>query len=283
MKKHLLLVVMALVSTLAIAQNTSKNGHQITPEAGDWGLGIDVDPWFRYVGNIFNGTQDQSGPFWNYVDNSPIPMTITGYMIKDETTAYRAKLRIGTGSTKTISIIDRDGSTTFPPATVEDERKTSATNILVSVGLQKMRGKHRVKGLYGAEILVGSGGGGKTTYDYGNPFNRDSTAISGYGQATITDWNAGSGVETVVSSRTTETKDGSTFYVGLRGFIGAEYFIAPKISIAGEFGWGVGLASTGEGETTTEFFDTGLPSVKQVRLVSIPTVAVCSEAPVHCA
>ncbi len=258
MKKNLLLIVLVLASTTVFAQNVSKNGHQITPEAGDWGIGIDVDPLLNYVGNMFNGTQDNSTPSWNYVDNSPIPMTITGFMIKDETTAYRGKIRIGTGSTKSISIIDRDGSTSFPAATIEDERKSSATNILVSLGLQKMRGKHRVKGFYGAEIVVGSGNGGNTTFDYGNPFNTDSTSLTGYGQTTITDWSVGSGSATVVSSRTTETKSGSTFYVGLRGFIGAEYFLAPRISIAGEFGWGVGLASTGEGETKTEFFDTGL-------------------------
>ena len=261
MKKILVSVFLVTVYTCTIAQNTSKNGHQITPEAGDWGLGIDVDPMFRYVGNIFNGTMDQSGPSWQFIGDSPIPMTITGYMIKDENTAYRGKLRLGIGSSKSVNIIDRDGSTTNPPATVEDEFKSSATNILISGGIQKMRGKHRVRGLYGAELLIGSGNGGKTTYDYGNSFNLDSTTIGApvsgadYGEATSTIWS--SGTSAAVSSRVTEEKSGSTFYIGVRGFIGIEYFLAPKISIAGEFGWGLGLSSTGEGEETTQFFDTG--------------------------
>ena len=258
MKKNLLLFALVLACSTAMAQNTSKNGHQITPEAGDWGLGIDVDPLFEYIGNMFNGNTNNSAPSWDYINNSPIPMTISGFMMKDENTAYRGKLRIGTGSDKTISIIDQDASTSTPAATVEDERKNSASNILVSVGIQKMRGKHRIKGFYGAEALIGSGNGGKSTYDYGNPFNLDSTStLSSYGQATVTDWSTGSGYTSVVSSRTTESKSGSTFYIGIRGFVGVEYFLAPKISIAGEFGWGLGMAFTGEGETKTEYFDTG--------------------------
>src|SRR5688572_8475588 len=254
MKKNLLLIVFALASSVAFAQNTSKNGQQITPEPGDYGLGIDVDPFFSYFGNMFNGTSGNSSPTWDYTTNEPIPMVITGLMIKDETTAYRGKLRIGTGSQTRTSVVDDDNSTSTPPATVEDELKTSATNILLSGGLQKTRGKHRVKGIYGAELLIGTGNGGKSEYDYGNSFNLDSTA-TGYGQATSTDWP--SGTSSPVSSRITESKTGSTFYLGLRGFVGIEYFIGPKISIAGEFGWGLGLASTGEGEQTTESFSTG--------------------------
>ncbi len=262
MKKNLLFILLAITSNIAVAQNLSKNGHQITPEPGEWGLGIDVNPFFEYFGNMFNGTSDNSAPGWNYTTDQPIPMTITGLMIKDATTAYRARVRIGTGSQTQVSVIDRDGSTANPPATVEDERKSSSTNIIIGAGLQKTRGKHRLHGIYGAEILIGSGNGGKTEYDYGNPFNLDSTTIGNpvgapYGQTTITDWSSGAGNQMTASSRTTESKSGNTFYLGLRGFIGIEYFFAPKISIAGEFGWGLGLASTGEGEEKTESFDQG--------------------------
>jgi hypothetical protein len=42
---------------------------------------------------------------------------------------------------------------------------------------------------------------------------------------------------------------------GLRGFIGAEYFVLPKMSIGGEFGWGLGLMSMGAGSVETESTD----------------------------
>jgi len=55
--------------------------------------------------------------------------------------------------------------------------------------------------------------------------------------------------------RVAETKVGSTFGLGLRGFIGAEYFILPKISIGAEFGWGLAYFRTGEGEATIDSWD----------------------------
>jgi hypothetical protein len=42
---------------------------------------------------------------------------------------------------------------------------------------------------------------------------------------------------------------GGTFGLGIRGFIGAEYFVLPKLSIGCEVGWGLAFLSTG---ATTE-------------------------------
>ena len=43
--------------------------------------------------------------------------------------------------------------------------------------------------------------------------------------------------------------------IGVRGFIGAEYFILPKMSIGGEFGWGLGLQSDGASSMSMESTD----------------------------
>ena len=53
-------------------------------------------------------------------------------------------------------------------------------------------------------------------------------------------------------SRTVETKNGATFTLGARAFIGAEYFILPKMSLGAEYGWGIGLSTTGSGTQTIE-------------------------------
>jgi hypothetical protein len=50
-----------------------------------------------------------------------------------------------------------------------------------------------------------------------------------------------------------EVETGRTLGLGVRGFIGAEYFLFPKISIGGEFGLGVGYQRTGNGTVTVEF------------------------------
>jgi hypothetical protein len=42
--------------------------------------------------------------------------------------------------------------------------------------------------------------------------------------------------------------------VGARGFVGAEYFFAPKMSLGAEFGWGVGMATTPRGMSELEYW-----------------------------
>jgi hypothetical protein len=49
-----------------------------------------------------------------------------------------------------------------------------------------------------------------------------------------------------------EIKSGSTIGLGVRGFVGCEYFLAAKISVGAEYGWGLGLSSTGNGSTTVK-------------------------------
>ena len=50
----------------------------------------------------------------------------------------------------------------------------------------------------------------------------------------------------------TQRKSGLGFSFGVRAFIGAEYFVAPKVSIGGEFGWGIGMSIQGQSKTTWE-------------------------------
>lgn len=245
MKKLFLTVALAAAVAGANAQDMmSKKGTPILPEAGDWSIGFDAAPWLNYFGNIMSnaGTNSVNAAFQQ--DN-----TIVGKYMKDANTAYRAKLRIGFGSTTLNNIVNQDGSTSTPPATVNDELKSSRMNVTLGGGIQKYRGKGRLRGIYGAEVGLRLGSG-KDTYSYGNAFS--STNIS---PTTTTDWSNNPRTVGPESTRITEDKKGSTFDFNLRGFIGAEYFFAPKMSIGAEYGWGLGLTSTGEGEITSEDWD----------------------------
>jgi hypothetical protein len=225
MKKVILSMALATAVISANAQDmNSKRGTPILPEAKDWMIGIDAHPVLDYFGNLFNHDFNEA-PDWNFTRNNS--MIITGGCVKDETTMYRAKIRLGFGSNKQDSLYDNPFTTATDNVT--DTRKTSSNDIAIGAGIQKNRGKGRLRGIYGAEAMIGLGGG-KTTNDYGISLT-DSTATG---------------------PRTTEEKEGSTFSFGVRAFIGAEYFFAPKMSLSGEFGWGLGLSSTGEGEVTTE-------------------------------
>ncbi len=221
MKKSLLILAM-FIGAAASAQNiTSKNGTPILPEAGDWSIGIGAHTMLDYFGNLMNGSNVAPNfDFANY-DN-----VIRGKMVKDENTAYRVGIRLGMTSEKQTEADPQDGELS--------ETKTSAMNINLSGGIQKYRGKGRVRGFYGGEVGIGLGSG-KTTMTYEG------------------DAPAGS---------TLEDKQGGTFSFGVRGFIGVEYFFAPKMSVGGEFGWGIGLSSQGEGEVTTADGTGGSDSAK---------------------
>lgn len=229
MKKTTLLVTLALGVSSVFAQDlTSKKGETILPEAGDWSIGIGATPFLNYVGNFIGGNGLNTAPTVNFLSTN---QTILGKYFQDEQTAYRAGIRLNFGSTSTATKVPVVPATT-PATFVDDVTKVGGSNIGITVGMEKRRGKTRLQGFYGAEVGIALGTG-KTTMTYGN-------AIANLAAGT---------------TRTTQVKTGSTFGFGLRGFIGAEYFLFPKIAIGGEFGWGLALNTTGEGETTTETWD----------------------------
>jgi hypothetical protein len=113
------------------------------------------------------------------------------------------------------------GSESTPGAIEGDVQKDSYSAIMIGAGMEKRRGSTRLQGYYGAMVGLGFGGS-KTTYEYANNVEGDLL----------------------------EEKDGSTFGIGARAFVGCEYFVLPKISIGGEFGWGLTLSSTGDASIT---------------------------------
>lgn len=250
MKKSLLIVVFAAFTYAVSAQDpmTSKKGTPILPEAGEWAIGADANPFLEYLGNILNGTNDQSSPNWNPVDPySSSNVVIYGKKVKDATHHYRAKLRLGFGSDKLNYVVQQDsanGAGFTNPQYTTDEVKNSFMNITLGAGCEMRRGKGRLQGYYGPEAWIGLGSS-KTTLDRGNSFSTTNTTPTWSDNGTI--MNGG--------TRTTEIKNGSTFEFGIRGFVGVEFFYMAKASIGAEFGWGIGMSSTGEGETTTEYWD----------------------------
>ncbi len=222
-----LLLTAALASTFAFANAqtmTSKNGTPILPETNDWSIGFDATPLLNYFGNMFNNTANNTLNM-SYPSNNG--MTIVGKMVKDESTAYRAKAAINFGShTDTYgTALYNSFDSLFTPS----EAKTSSMNITLGAGIQKWRGKGRLKGYYGAEAMIGFGSETDTTYTY----LKSLTTTSGIGSVQVS-----------------EIKGGSIFGFGVNGFIGVEYFFAPKMSLSAEYTWGIGISSVGESEVS---------------------------------
>jgi hypothetical protein len=248
MKKSVLLAAAFIAATAASAQTgeiTSNRGENWLSQDGDWGLTFDANPILNYVGNLFNSTANNNignGLTWPGAQTSANPLlsnnqqfAITGKKLVDANTAYRGKLRIGFGTHSEYTqtpIIPTPAPPPFPAQLVEDRERHNNFNLVLGAGLEKRVGSSRVVGVYGGEFLVGLGSS-RTTYDYGNAISADND----------------------LDMRTLEERQGNTFGLGLQGFIGIEWFFAPKMSLGGEYTWGLMLSSMGFGETTYEGWD----------------------------
>ncbi len=270
MKKSIALVALAFGVTSAFAQDlTSKKGEPILPEAEDWSVGIDATPFLNYAGNFFGKTAPNVAPSWNFLTGNN---TITVKKFKDAQNAMRASFRLGYTSDATKNMVnDRSvpsptlsGSTGYPNQIAQKENKWAAknTNIAISVGMEKRKGKTRLQGYYGADvgIMISSS---RDKFTYGNNLSANNTTTStpnvvvtaadgfaGYGGGANVGSPAIQGM--IGSGRITDKKNGMTFGIGVRAFIGAEYFFMAKMSLGAEFGWGLGYSMTGASKTTWE-------------------------------
>jgi hypothetical protein len=251
MKKIIISLFLISAFTFVNAQNvlTSKNGTPILPEKGDWAIGISASPFLTYFGDFLSQHGNTSPTFDFFTGDNSI---IGKYFLTDKT-AVRARLRIGLTSTSYTNYVSEDGSSD-PFAQVKDKETIGATNFTLGLGMEKRRGKGRLQGFYGAEAVIGLASG-HYKYTYGNDFSSTNTSptstnfdgnINGDKSSSFTSFGA--------SSRETEYKTGSTFNIGARAFIGAEYFILPKVSFGGEFGWGIALDSSGAGTDSIEYW-----------------------------
>ena len=247
MKKTVLFAAALFAVSAVSAQTgeiTSNRGENWLSQDGDWGLTFDAQPLLNYAGNLFNGSSSGNTGGFNNVNTAALtwanPMfAIQGKKLIDANTAYRGKLRIGFGSTKNTELVNDVTSTETPPAQVEDVQKLSNFAVVLGAGLEKRVGSTRVVGVYGAEAYIAFSSS-KTTYEYGN-------ALTSTNQNHTNTFGQGAGV--------TEDKNGSMFGFGVGVFGGIEWFCAPKVSISGEYTWGLMLSSQGSGETTVESWD----------------------------
>jgi hypothetical protein len=261
MKNKSLLIASVFAASSVFAQDlTSKKGEPILPEAGDWAITFDATPFINYFGNMFNGTTGNTltGDWAN--GTAGYPWAIRGKMFKDEKTAYRAGIRLGFGSNTWTNMVDdaSDNASTSTPAPgtfpdvaveVEDQLKKSSSAITLAGGLEMRKGKTRLQGYYGGELFIATSGS-KKAYTYGNALSTSTT--NPVGATASTDWSTITGDMNMTTfpsttggpaARITEWKS-SSFSFGLRGFIGAEYFVMSKISVGVEYGWGFGMTSS---------------------------------------
>lgn len=253
MKTSILACLMAFCTIGTMAQDpnpalTSKRGVPILPIAGDWGLGVNAVPFLNYIGNAFNSSTSNSVSF-GFLNSD---QTIFGKYFISDTEAIRASARIGFSSITTTTPVPTM-TPGFTDRFVEDSRTYTYGNYMLAAGKEWRRGRGRVQGIYGGEAVIGLYHA-TTDYNYGNAFTADNPSV--YFSECYCNGSRGIGGEEYAivqgSDRVIEMRDGNSFLIGIRGFIGVEYFIAPLFSVAGEFGWSPIYQIQGDGRELRE-------------------------------
>ena len=234
MKNVLLFVCTVSICALGFSQMTSKNGHTILPEAGDWALQMDGTPVVNMAlnaVNIMNNTGDM-GQHPGYVNNFGSVIVGKYFNSDDFATRYKIALNSFSGTTKNFG---DDPLTEASDDALISKTTESYWNLKLGYGHEYRRGHNRLQGFYGYEALIGlhSGSDGdrnsKTTYEFSY---EDMAGEFGGGEYS------------------NSTKQSLGVSLGARAFVGVEYFAAPKISVGAEFGWGLELIMNGRGSTT---------------------------------
>jgi hypothetical protein len=294
MKKSVLIVPALFMSMFTYAQGShsvactsddpvlNRKGHAILPKAGDIALGFNAIPALdlafnslRYVsimGNSAPVAANVAAPTNQYVQGSN--NQIVGKYFLTDKTAIRAKVGYNTLSGSMVNRV-QDAEAMYnatlgtaediAAATllrVEDKLKYSKSNIMITAGYEMRRGYRRLQGVYGAEIGIG-GTSARQNVTYGNAFSDvyNVEYTSNFNAFTTLNQNPTSGRTT----RNLYTKERGGIRFGVRGFVGIEYFVFSKISVAAEYGWGYSVTTRRGAKSTREVFVNGQngPSVFQ--------------------
>lgn len=241
MKKILSIITICLLPLMGVSAQ-EKAEKQYLPEEGDWAIGIDVVPLLKYVGNAFNGSQENEieslggAPFTknnkNFRNRMLMPdVSIMGkYMLTDEW-ALRANIGIMVQSKYERHYQIDDKAAMLNPLSedkVIDKAHYLRNGMSVAIGAEYRKGSKRVQGVFGAGLLFAFQND-KSTYSWGNEMTTinqtpNSTPIQSENQHF-----APEGYRILK-----DNGKGSDFYTGITGSAGVEWFIAPKISLGAE-------------------------------------------------
>jgi len=249
MKQLTVLICALFLSAGLMAQEfdmLSKRGEPILPVAGEMALGIDAMPVLGYFGNLFNGTANNNAAF-GFINGIYDANTIyVKYYLEDQV-AVRGAVRIGHTNLFDREFVTMDQDFPDPLVTVTDVAHYNSTNIGVGGDYLMYRGKGRVQGYYGGGLFINYNSW-MDTYTYGNAMTTQFNAPTWYDFAL----NA----QVTGSERILKEYANNSFGVTLRGVIGVEYFVAPKISLGGEMGLGFNFDNDGYYQTVERWTGT---------------------------
>ena len=225
MKKIFMALAALAVFTTANAQTQEK---WYGSKEGGFAITFNANPVLNYVGNMFNGTQNNSVSEFNGVDGFNGGVSITGkYFLKDN-----LALDLGFGVNDNYNVTNNYNDATDVEK-VTSYRRVATTAFFAKAGAEyRLFPGKRLQPLFGAAVF----------YQHTNAWNFTK----------VTD---GDNKDKTIYNNTISAAGGATNAVGLIFNVGVEYFIIPQISLGANIDLGVArrwVKATQENELTPD-------------------------------
>jgi len=279
MKKYILFASACLLSLNLFAQQDKPEKNYL-PEEGDVTIGINAIPFLKYLGNCFS---DAGNNTINATDVGGVPsigfpvapglqnptISIFGKYFLTDQTALRLNVGIGIGSKTQRGYAPDDAALVADPlsvAQVEDSYKYRSTGFSLAAGYEWRRGGKRLQGFWGGQAVVAYSNS-KHFFNYSNAI----TEINQTPSQTSTVWDNPVSGQTVPTlnpnignnSRLLQQNDGRSWTYGVGGFVGVEYYIAPKIAIGCEMSLNLLWTTEGKSLQKSERFNPDFNRVEE--------------------
>ena len=253
-------IVLLSASVLTAQSRNDRKYTQYTPEAGEFGLTISANPITGFLGNLFNGTQGNNigevgGQPYNPGLDNPLPtVSIAGRYFLTNELAIRLNVGWMYSNDKNNYYAQDDAALAADPFSrdkVIDSHTTNNSGGSFMVGAEYRLGRGRVQGIFGGGLMYAFNYY-REKFSYGNAITEinqfPSTGITGQNNPDIPGFN---------TPRYLSKFNGTpTHYAGIVGFVGVEWFFAPKVSLGAEvniaaaYNWTNGTYYTAEGYNT---------------------------------
>ena len=263
MKRHILI----LFILVGVFMNVSaqENEKVYLPEKGDFSVGISLNPLLNFVGNIFNGSENNAigniggesslSGLDSYEKGVTPDISIMGKYMLTNSWGVRANIGLMIGNDQYNEYVQNDEAVMqnpFDESKLVDTKNITSSGVSIMLGTEYRKGKKRIQGVFGAGLLLGFKTN-KISYDYSNQM----TTIN---QLPSTAWND---VYNEYGYRTLVEQGGNDCFIGATGSVGVEWFVAPKVALGAEVNLNIYYVFGGQRYVETEGYNSSSKKIER--------------------
>lgn len=248
--KHIAVALVCAMVALPLSAQQEEKSSFTPPKAGDFSIGIDAMPFVNFMGNMFNGTENQTlGTIGGSAISTgeelitPTVSLLGRYMLTDNIAVRVNVGLVAYNSYDAAYAIDDLGLALdgFSEAEVIDECNSVLSGGSFAAGLEYRMGKGRLQGVFSGSVLY-MYSTQTTSYSYGNAITELNQNPSNAGL----DTSYKPTVSYLTGMRTLKDGGGVTNTLGVVASAGIEWFFVDYMSLGAEVNFAVAYAMTSQ-------------------------------------